>query len=170
MSSKFIVLPSLGLCVELRFEEKFSLLQLKPTSPSAEPSAEGAEYESQGQARSASPLVSDNQTIPALKGRNLAGVISAFQASNVCGPGNQGRRAPLRFALAPGFHIPRRWRSELVPLYYSSPGDQYYLGHSNPVKMSLTKREPLLMRRSFRSCYLSYVDPTACSFTIPLKC
>ena len=23
---------------------------------------------------------------------------------------DQGRRAPLRFALAPGFHIPRRWR------------------------------------------------------------
>jgi len=23
---------------------------------------------------------------------------------------NQGRRAPLRFALAPGFHISRRWR------------------------------------------------------------
>jgi hypothetical protein len=24
---------------------------------------------------------------------------------------NQGRRAPLHFALAPGFHIPRLWRS-----------------------------------------------------------
>jgi len=33
-------------------------------------SATGAEYDSQGQARSASPLVTDNQNIPALKGRN----------------------------------------------------------------------------------------------------
>jgi hypothetical protein len=33
-------------------------------------SANGAEYDSQGQARSASPLVTDNKKIPALKGRN----------------------------------------------------------------------------------------------------
>jgi hypothetical protein len=29
------------------------------------------------------------------------------------GIANQGRRAPLRFALAPGYHIPRRWRLAL---------------------------------------------------------
>jgi hypothetical protein len=30
---------------------------------------------------------------------------------------NQGRRAPLRFALAPGFHIPRL-RREIRPLHW----------------------------------------------------
>ena len=50
--------------------------------------------------RSASPLVRNDKSYAALKGRNLADVISAFQASNACGPGNQGRRAsrlPLAF-------------------------------------------------------------------------
>jgi hypothetical protein len=37
-----------------------------------------------------------------VKGRNSIDVISAFQASLACGTDNQGRRAPLRFALAPG--------------------------------------------------------------------
>ena len=61
--------------------------------------------------RSASPLVSNNKPIPALKGRNtyfgLSGLCSSFLGFN------QGRRAPLRFALAPGCHISRRWRSGL---------------------------------------------------------
>ena len=47
-------------------------------------SANGAKYESQGQARSASPLVAKLRSPLALKGRNWAGVISAFQASMLC--------------------------------------------------------------------------------------
>jgi hypothetical protein len=70
-------------------------------------SANGAEYESQGQARSASPLVTDNHNVPALKGRNFLR-ISAFQASLSSAYGNP--RA-TRFALALGFYISRRWRS-----------------------------------------------------------
>jgi len=65
----------------------------------SERSANGAEYESQGQARSASPLVTYNQNVSALKGRNLVGVISAFQASIAYGPDHQGRRASLRSRL-----------------------------------------------------------------------
>src|SRR6185503_11440024 len=45
-----------------------------------------------------------------LKGRNTQG-ISPFQGWNVLIVCYQGRRAPLRFALAPGCHISRRWRS-----------------------------------------------------------
>jgi len=52
-----------------------------------------------GQARSASPLVTYNQNVSALKGRNLVGVISAFQASIAYGPDHQGRRASLRSRL-----------------------------------------------------------------------
>jgi len=77
----------------------------------------------------------------------------------VCGPGNQGRRAPLRFALAPGCHIPRRWRSELVPLYYSSPVDQYYLRHSQSGKYVPHKKGALAHAQEFQSCYLANVDP-----------
>jgi hypothetical protein len=36
--------------------------------------------------------------------------MSALQASASHVLCNQGRRAPLRFALAPGCHISRRWR------------------------------------------------------------
>ena len=34
---------------------------------------------------------------------------------------NQGRRASLRSALAPGYHIPRRWRCACPWLSYSAP-------------------------------------------------
>jgi hypothetical protein len=51
-------------------------------------SANGAEYESQGQARSASPLES-NQKISSLKGRNYLG-ISAFQALVPCARDTRG--------------------------------------------------------------------------------
>jgi hypothetical protein len=51
-------------------------------------SANGAEYESQGQARSASPLES-YQRISTLKGRNYLG-ISAFQAWVPCARGTRG--------------------------------------------------------------------------------
>ena len=43
-------------------------------------SANGAKYDSQGQARSASPQVKQQSNIAALKGRNTAATISAFQA------------------------------------------------------------------------------------------
>jgi hydrogenase/urease accessory protein HupE len=77
-------------------------------------SAKGAEYESQGQARSeAERVVAPGKTKrsdPALKARNTRD-ISAFQASFDRAYRNQGRRASLCSALAPGFHIPRLWRS-----------------------------------------------------------
>jgi hypothetical protein len=44
----------------------------------------------------------------ALKGRNNYFGLSVLDASFY--EFNQGRRAPLRFALAPGYYIPRRWR------------------------------------------------------------
>src|SRR6185503_11508697 len=62
-------------------------------------SANGAEYESQGQARSASPLVTDNQNVPALKGRNSLR-ISAFQAlisGARCNPERRASRLPWAF-------------------------------------------------------------------------
>jgi len=53
-----------------------------------------------------------------LKGRNTKD-ITPFQGSNVFVVAYQGRRATLRFALAPGCHIPRRWRS--VPIEAKPP-------------------------------------------------
>jgi hypothetical protein len=47
---------------------------------------------------------------PALKARNTRD-ISAFQALFDRAYRNQGRRASLCSALAPGFHMPRLWRS-----------------------------------------------------------
>ena len=38
-------------------------------------------------------------------------IISAFQALSARAYRNQGATRSLRFALAPGFHIARRWRS-----------------------------------------------------------
>jgi len=70
-------------------------------------SAEGAEYESQGQARSASPLVKTKKVL-ALKRRNSLVCMSALQASNSFCYSLPGA---TRFALAPGFHISRLWRS-----------------------------------------------------------
>jgi hypothetical protein len=60
--------------------------------------------------RSASPLVRERTSDPALKARNSRD-ISAFQALFDRAYRNQGRRASLCPALAPGFHIPRVWRS-----------------------------------------------------------
>ena len=60
--------------------------------------------------RSASPVVSDKQSGPALKARNTRD-ISAFQALSARAYHNQGRRASHCSALAPGFHISRLWRS-----------------------------------------------------------
>jgi hypothetical protein len=73
----------------------------------ARDSAAGAEYESQGQARSASPLETNKNAPPALKGRNtylgLSGLSPSFMDLT------RGD-ALASLALAPGFHIPRLWR------------------------------------------------------------
>ena len=66
-------------------------------------SAKGAEYESQGQARSASPLVHESKLTQPCKGVIYFGP-SGLMAYCVRRPG------ATRFALAPGFHIPRLWR------------------------------------------------------------
>gem|GEM_PF-1159804 len=71
--------------------------------------------------RSASPLDNRIKCPVALKGRNTRD-ISAFQALYPRAYCNQGRRAPLRFALAPGFHIPRLWRS--VSTFEAKPGQK----------------------------------------------
>jgi hypothetical protein len=50
-------------------------------------------------------------TLEALKERNnLTLIFRTFSARFKINPGNQGRRVPLRFTLAPGFHIARLWR------------------------------------------------------------
>jgi hypothetical protein len=60
--------------------------------------------------RNASPLVTEQNPPPALKGRNSCNIsaLQAFASSRIL---NQGRRVPLRFTLAPGFHRSRLWRS-----------------------------------------------------------
>jgi hypothetical protein len=65
----------------------------------------GAEYESQGQARSASPLESNQKIFSPEKGV-ITSVFRPFRPwyCVLVVPG------ATRFALAPGFHIPRRWR------------------------------------------------------------
>ena len=92
-------------------------------------SAEGAQYESQGQApapkarnmkargkreakRNASPLVNENTNLNrALKVRNINVDYSALsELHRHLGHFYQGRRALRCSALAPGFHIPRLWR------------------------------------------------------------
>ena len=80
--------------------------------------AKGARYESQGQARSASPLVITNTRDQGLKGRNKFRQLRPFRAGIFfCFlPG------ATRFALAPGFHISRRWREAECPrLSYLAP-------------------------------------------------
>ena len=75
-------------------------------SQKSERSANGAEYESQGQARSEAERVAPGNrqsNVPALKGRNFLR-ISAFQASI---SGARGNPRATRFALALGFYISR---------------------------------------------------------------
>jgi len=94
------------------------------------------DIKARGQARSASPLGNRIKSHVALKGRNTPVIFRPFRPWSPRGYRNQGRRAPLRlrlpltfifrllgliatrgrraplcFALAPGFHIPRLWRS-----------------------------------------------------------
>jgi hypothetical protein len=84
-----------------------------------ESSAEGAEYKSQGQARSASPLVFMQYAPSGLKGRNISPlwgwcVLILYQ-------GRRASRLPLAFifrAFGAGFRISRLWRwlSYFAPL------------------------------------------------------
>ena len=84
------------------------------------PSAKGAKYDSQGQARSASPLGKSVVIREALKERNNRDRISHFQCSVQLVPAHQGRRAlrlPLAiifraFGAATRFDISRFRRSE----------------------------------------------------------
>src|ERR1051326_5943548 len=76
-------------------------------------SAEGAKYESQGQARSASPLVKSHQTRLRPEGPNYrVPYYAVFRADAllILLPG------ATRFALAPSYHIPRLWRFYACPL------------------------------------------------------
>src|ERR1700752_682494 len=73
-------------------------------------SAEGAQYDSQGQARSASPLVRNNKIRKSTESAEYRRYYSAsFRATNHLHvyPG------ATRFALAPGYHIPRLRRSPI---------------------------------------------------------
>jgi hypothetical protein len=56
------------------------------------------------------PWLTEIILMRALKVRNMIAVITLFQSFTVITFLIQGRRAPLRFALAPGFHISRLWR------------------------------------------------------------
>ena len=60
--------------------------------------------------RTRRPWLRDPKRGQGLKGRNNAARITPFQGSNGCCCIIQGRRVPLRFTLAPGFHISRLWR------------------------------------------------------------
>ena len=59
-------------------------------------SAKGAKYDSQGQARSASPLVSRNQLRGALKVRNMMAIISLFQSFTIITLLPRGKREARR--------------------------------------------------------------------------
>ena len=76
--------------------------------------------------RSASPLVTELKPCSPEKGV-IPVDISAFQALSPQAYRNQGRRAPLRFALAPGFYISRRWRSGST-LTQARPDQQQKVG------------------------------------------
>ena len=77
-------------------------------------SANGAKYNSQWQARSASLLVRSNRLMRALKVRNIIASYYALSELRDCLCLDQGRRASLCSALAPGYHIPRLWRCQIT--------------------------------------------------------
>jgi len=63
----------------------------------------------QGQAtKERRPWITSAHTRGALKGRYIC---RPYRPDGAHFFVYQGPRAPLRFALAPGFYIPRRWRS-----------------------------------------------------------
>src|ERR1700741_1865764 len=71
-------------------------------------SANGAQYDSQGQARSASPLVCDTCKLrrPERPKYDTYYALSGLHGLLIFYPG------ATRFALASGYHIARRWRSD----------------------------------------------------------
>jgi hypothetical protein len=76
-------------------------------------SAKGAEYESQGQVQAkqgTSPLVTELRGPAALKGRNRYFGLSGHIAMLIPTSGD----VLASLALAPGFHISRRWRLFLI--------------------------------------------------------
>jgi hypothetical protein len=79
-------------------------------------SAKGAEYESRGQ-------------VPgkAFERPKYHGYY-ALSAPDQIVFSHQGRRAPFRFALAPGFHIPQLWRS--VSTFCAKPIRGFFLPQS----------------------------------------
>jgi len=80
-------------------------------------SANGAEYDSQGQALSRAKRVAPGEKgimKRALKVRNIdVNLFRSFRARSLDFL-SQGRCASLCSALAPGYHIPRRWRFALL--------------------------------------------------------
>jgi hypothetical protein len=89
---------------------------------SAELSANGAVYDSQGQARSASPLGTNVNDRESSERAEYCGEYFALSVlSSISFPANQGRRASLRLALAPGYRIPRLWRCACPWLSYFAP-------------------------------------------------
>jgi len=88
-------------------------------------SANGAEYDSQGQARSASPLVRDNCKLTRPERPKYDKVLRPFRLHGlfICYPG------ATRFALAPGYCISRRWRSG--PLLCKADATSVFPGNSS---------------------------------------
>jgi len=78
-------------------------------------SAKGAKYDSQGQAMSAAKRVAPGYQelnwSEHWKCEISSRLLRSFRASPFVYARTQGRRASLRSALAPGYHISRLWRS-----------------------------------------------------------
>jgi len=85
-------------------------------------SAEGARYDSQGQAPNNVRRVAPGRNpkdVKALKERNKRRCYFALSVLPQFIFHNQGRRVPLRLTLAPGYHIPRLWRSFAPAIHMS---------------------------------------------------
>src|SRR6185295_10862529 len=98
-------------------------------------SAEGAQYESQGQVRSEAKHVAPGCDPRARVRPERPKYLSRpFRATQAFFSFTQGRRASLRFALAPGFHISRRWRFVVLllafVLFHASAQEQKGVGGS----------------------------------------
>jgi hypothetical protein len=126
----------------------------KTTECSGPDSAEGAQYESQGQARSeasASPMGScPKNNGQGLKGRNKCRRISPFQGwlpNLIVLPG------ATRFALAPGYHIARLWRCLILRAFaavsYCAPLPRSHI--ARPLARSHIAR-PLALSHIARLC------------------
>jgi len=109
-------------------------------------SANGAEYESQGQARSASPLVCESMRRQGLKGRDTYYALSGLRQYS--SGSTQGRR-PDKSGLAPGCHIsaPLALQSTLRALALQSYSAPLALqSHCVPLALQFTLRYISLTR------------------------